>query len=451
MDYTYQNIPVSKIKPYAANARSHSNKQLRKLANVIETCGFSAPVLLDEHYVLIAGHARLAAAKLLGMKTIPAVVITGLTSVQKRALRLADNRIPEDAKWISEQLAVELPQVIELLSEAGLDPNVIGFEPAEIELIQTNFEEKSADPADEVSPGALAGPLTTAPGDLWLLGKHRLLCGDAKSSDDVAQLLGGERAHTAFLDVPYNVRVRDIGSRGRVKHREFAEASGEMTSEQYIKFLRAAASTAVKFSVGGAVHFICIDWRHVDQLISASRSTYDSMLNLVVWVKPNAGMGSFYRSQHELIGVFRVGGAPHLNTIELGRHGRNRTNVWHYAGANSFGKSRKDDLRAHPTVKPIAMIADAMKDCTRRNDIVLDTFCGSGSTLMAAERVGRRGYGLEIDPVYVDVAVRRWQSFTGLDARHAISGLTFDEVGDQRSRPPASAPRARARRDIGRA
>ena len=281
-------------------------------------------------------------------------------------------------------------------------------------------------------------------GDLWQLGKHRLLCGDARNSDDLSRLLDGERAHMAFLDPPYNVAVGSIVGRGAVKHREFAMASGEMSRDEFIAFLKETLGAAAKASVDGAVHFVCMDWRHVEELVTAGRSVYGAMLNLIAWVKTNAGQGSFYRSQHELIGVFRVGAAPHLNTIELGRHGRNRSNVWHYAGANTFRAGRMDDLRAHPTVKPVAMIADAMKDCTRRNEIVLDTFCGSGTTLLAAERVGRRGYGLEIDPGYVDVAVRRWQAFSGRDALHVASGLTFEEIGlqrcEQEERLPAPVP-----------
>ena len=237
----------------------------------------------------------------------------------------------------------------------------------------------------------------------------------------------------AFLDPPYNVAVRTIVGRGKTKHSEFAMASGEMSRDEFTDFLITALGTAATVSTDGAVHFVCMDWRHVEELVSAGRSIYGAMLNLIAWVKTNAGQGSFYRSQHELIGVFRVGSLPHLNTVELGRHGRNRSNVWHYAGANTFRAGRMDDLHAHPTVKPIALIVDAIKDCTVRHQIILDSFSGSGSTLLAAERTGRRGYGLEIDPGYVDVAVRRWQMLTGKDAVHGLSGQTFEEIGEQRA------------------
>jgi DNA modification methylase len=174
-----------------------------------------------------------------------------------------------------------------------------------------------------------------------------------------------------------------------------------------------------------------MDWRHIGELLEVGGSVYDEMLNLVTWVKSNAGQGSFYRSQHELIGVFRVGEEPHLNNVQLGRHGRSRSNVWHYAGVNMFRASRLDELKVHPTVKPVALVADAIKDCTRRGDIVLDTFCGSGTTILAAERVGRRAYALELEPRFVDVAIKRWQAFSRKDAIHAETGTTFDEVASQ--------------------
>jgi DNA modification methylase len=241
-----------------------------------------------------------------------------------------------------------------------------------------------------------------------------------------------------FSDPPYNVKVSRVVGRGARKHREFRMASGEMPPEVFRRFLAEALGNAARFSHDGAVHYTCIDWRHVEELIATVREIYGEFLNLITWVKANAGQGSFYRSQHELIVVSRVGSAPHLNNVELGRHGRNRSNVWHYAGANSFHAGRLDDLSSHPTVKPVAMIADAIKDCTRRGDVVLDPFCGSGATILAAERVGRRGYGIEIDPLYVDLAIRRWQAFTGRDAVLASTEQTFEETLEARNSTPAT-------------
>ncbi len=433
MSYRYANLPIEQIRPNAKNTRTHSKKQIRQIANSIHKLGFGSPVLVDEYHVLIAGHGRLEAARSLAMTSIPAIILGGLSEGKKRALMLADNRIAQSAGWDRERLSIELAALPEILIQEGIDVGVTGFEPAEIDLLHMDFEDGASDPAEEIPDNCLRGPRVTQTGDRWCLGKHRLLCEDARNSSALTSLVDGERAHMAFLDPPYNVAVRTIVGRGKAKHPEFAMASSEMSRDEFIDFLKATLDAAAKVSTDGAVHFVCMDWRHVEELVGAGRSIYGAMLNLIAWVKTNAGQGSFYRSQHELIGVFRVGTLPHLNTVELGRHGRNRSNVWHYAGANTFRAGRMEDLHAHPTVKPIALVVDAIKDCTLRNQIILDTFCGSGSTLLAAERTGRRGYGLEIDPGYVDVAVRRWQMLTGRDAVHGISGLTFEEVGDQRA------------------
>ena len=248
--------------------------------------------------------------------------------------------------------------------------------------------------------------------------------------------MSSKRAAMSFADVPYNLAVRSIGGRGRIKHEEFAMASGEMSSSEYVNFLVAGLGNCGRVSRSGAVHFVCCDWRHVSEIIEAGRLVYDEVLNIVVWVKSNAGQGSFYRSRHEFIVVFRVGKGPHLNNIELGRHGRSRSNVWNYAGVNAFRAGRMEELRSHPTAKPVTLVADATRDCTRRGDVVLDTFSGSGTTIMAAERIGRRAYAMEIEPRYVDVAIRRWQAFTRKDAVHAVSGRTFDQLTAERSITP---------------
>jgi DNA modification methylase len=316
-----------------------------------------------------------------------------------------------------------------VLKAEGLDVSILGFEPVEIDRLQTDFEDEAADPEDDIDPSwsTATSPVSKA-GDLWLLGSHKVQCGDAGSTTDVARLMAGCRADAAFLDPPFNVPVASVVGRGKTKHREFAMASGEMSFSEYVQFLGRALGTAASVSREGAIHFVCTDWRHIDELMAAAKQVYGEIINIAVWVKSNAGMGSFYRSQHEFIGVFRVGKAPHLNNIELGRHGRSRSNVWHYAGLNAFRAGRMDELRSHPTVKPVALVVDAIKDCTRRDDVILDTFAGSGTTLLAAERVGRRARVLEIDPGFVDLTIPRWQAFTGRDARHAASGLSFDEL-----------------------
>jgi DNA modification methylase len=298
----------------------------------------------------------------------------------------------------------------------------------------TDFEEDAADPQDNIDPQWLKGCVVSKPGDLWVLGPHKLLCGDARSAADIARLMAHCRADLAFLDPPYNLRIGGVVGRGRTKHSEFAMASGEMSSADYLRFLGITLNAAASVSRKGALHYVCTDWRHIAELMAAAKPVYGDTINIVVWVKSNAGQGSFYRSQHELIGVFRVGEAPHLNNVELGRHGRSRSNVWHYAGVNSFRAGRMEELRLHPTAKPVALVADAIKDCTRRGDVVLDIFCGAGTTLLACERIGRHARTLEIEPRFVDVAVRRWQTFTRRDAHHAESGLSFDEIAAKGSR-----------------
>jgi DNA modification methylase len=389
---TMQWIAVDAPKPNARNARTHSKKQIHQIADSIAAFGFVVPILIDEDGSIIAGHGRYEAAKLLGLKQVPVIVVQGLSEAKRRALALADNVIAQNAGWDREMLAVELPELSELLIEEGLDISITGFGAPEIDQLTADFEEDPSDPADIVDPDwSTAAPVTKL-GDLWQLGPHRLFCGDARSGSDLARLMGGSQAAMAFLDPPYNVRVRDIVGRGRIKHREFVMGSGEMSQTEFVAFLTKVLGTAASVSKNGAVHYVSMDWRHIGELLEAGGTVYGATLNLAVWVKTNAGQGSFYRSEYELVGVFRVGEAPHLNNIELGRHGRNRSNVWHYAGANSFRAGRLDDLKSHPTVKPVSLVADAMKDVTRRRDIVLDTFCGSGTTILAAERVGRRAY-----------------------------------------------------------
>jgi DNA modification methylase len=433
-------IAVDALKPNARNARTHSKKQIRQIADSIAAFGFVVPILVDEAGVIVAGHGRHAAAKLLGLEQVPVIKVEGLSEATRRALALADNKVAENAGWDRELLAAELPELAEILIEEGLDISITGFAPVEIDQIATDFEEDTSDPADTVDPDWAKAAPVTRPGDLWQLGHHRILCGDARDQSGLARLMGGGYSAMAFLDPPYNRRVRDIVGRGRVKHAEFAMGSGELSRTGFVDFLKESLAPAAAVSCDGAVHFVCMDWRHIGELLEAGRTVYGETLNIAVWVKSNAGQGSFYRSQHELIGVFRVGDSAHVNNIELGRHGRNRSNIWHYPGVNTFRIGRMDELKSHPTVKPVALVADAIKDCTRRGNIVLDTFCGSGTTVLAAERVGRRAYALEIEPRFVDVAIRRWQAFSRKDAVQAETGLTFDEAASKCLAATAAGP-----------
>jgi len=358
--------------------------------------------------------------------------------VDRLTRALADNRLAEKAGWDRDILAIELQHLV--LVDTTFDVSITGFEMAEIDvLIGEGQDAGKDDPADQV-PAVEPGPAVTRLGDIWILGRHRLICGDATDSATYAYLLDGASAQLVFTDPPYNVKIDGhVGGLGKVKHREFAMASGEMSEAEFTGFLSRVFDHLSRYTIDGAVHFICMDWRHVGEVLAGARTAYSALKNICVWSKNNGGMGSLYRSQHEFVFVFKSGTAPHINNIELGKHGRYRTNVWSYAGINSFGANRDADLAMHPTVKPVALVADAILDCSKRNGIVLDAFAGSGTTLVAAERTGRRGYGIELDPHYCDVIVRRLARIAGLQAVHAATGETFNEVAGRRSSEPSAA------------
>jgi DNA modification methylase len=423
-------VALGKLKPSKRNARTHSKKQIGQIANSIAAFGWTYPILTDEDDNIIAGEGRWKAARLRNIREVPVIVMPGLSDAQKRALALADNKIAANAGYDRAMLAMELGELAVLLPECDLCIEVTGFEPAEIDSVLGDLSDPDRDPADEVPSSE--HDAVSAPGDLWGLGPHKLMCGNSLVSGNYEKLMGSNLAAMAIADAPYNLKIKSIQGRGKIKHREFAEASGEMSRQQFTGFLSSAMSLAAKHSISGSMAFWFMDWRHMAEILEAGEAIYGQLQNLVVWAKTNGGQGSLYRSQHELIFLFKNGDAPHLNNVELGKHGRNRSNVWTYAGANSFRAGRMDDLAIHPTVKPVALIADAMRDCSRRGDIVIDPFVGSGTTILAAERVGRRAYGIELDPLYVDTAIRRWQHFTKRDAILLSNDKTFEEIANAR-------------------
>lgn len=421
------------LKPHPQNVRTHSRQQLRRLARSIRQFGFTAPVLTDENGVILAGHARVLAAIAEGKTQIPVVVIGGLSETQKRAYVLWDNKSTEMAGYDRAALADELQDLSTLLAKDGLDLSLTGFDPGEIDALIANVSDLNGEQDDKIPP--IEDEAVSRNGDLWLLGKrHRLLCADSRKADYPLLMESSARAAMLFTDPPYNVDIPKTLGRGRTKHGNFAMASGEMPPAEFTSFLIEVLAPAAEHSTDGALHYVCMDWRHFREILDAGSQVYDALLNVVVWTKTNGGQGSFYRSQHEEIFVFKAGAGAHLNNVQLGRHGRNRSNVWNYPGCNAFGTRRVADLEAHPTVKPVALVADAMRDCTRRGDVVLDPFMGAGSTILAAERVDRRAYGIEIDPLYVDVAIRRWQAATKTDAVLAATRMTFDELAAGASR-----------------
>lgn len=419
-------VPIETVRPYQKNPRTHPKSQIRLIEASIVRFGVINPVVVDADSHVLCGHARLEALRRLGFKTIPVIRVEHLTDDEARAYRLADNKIAESGGWDRELLAFEVRHLLEV----DFDLTLTGFATAEIDLV-LGSEAGSLDQADGIPE---SGPPVSRNGDLWEVGDHRLLCGNCLKESAFSRLLSRTKAQMVFTDPPYNVPIDGhVCGLGAVKHREFAMAFGEMSESEFISFLLSAFRHLARFSANGSIHFVCMDWRHIRELLAAATEIYRELKNLCVWNKDNGGMGSFYRSQHELIFVFKNGSAPHINNIDLGRYGRNRTNVWDYPGVNSLGEGRLSELAMHPTVKPVALVADAILDCSKRDGIILDCFGGSGTTLIAAERTGRRGYLIEFDPVYVDVTIRRYQKLTGQKAVHAETGRTFDETADERS------------------
>jgi DNA modification methylase len=432
------------------NPRCHSRKQVRQIARSIETFGFNVPVLVDGAGKVIAGHGRLLACQELGWDEIPTIALAHLTEAQAKAFMIADNRLTEIATWDDRLLAEQLRDLS--IENLDFDLEVIGFDMGEIDLRIEGLEPEAAeaDAADEI-PEPLE-EVVTRPGEIWQLGTHRLLCGNALEEAAYEQLLDGRKAGVVFIDPPFNVRIDGhAGGLGKIHHREFAMASGEMSEAEFTAFLTQALGLLARHAEDGSIHFVCIDWRHVGELLAAGKAAYTELKNLCVWTKDNAGMGSLYRSQHELVLVFKNGTAPHQNHVQLGQFGRTRSNVWRYPGVNSFGRNTEEGnlLALHPTVKPVALVADALKDCSSRGEVVLDTFLGSGTTLLAAERTGRICYGLEIDPRYVDTAIRRWQAATGQKATLAGSDQTFDALQAERgaASPPPPPPTGQGRKE----
>lgn len=422
---TYQH--PNALRPDLRNPREHSKRHIKALAKSIEAFGFNIPIAVDEHNHMIAGHGRLEAAKLLKMTAVPTICLAHLDEKATLAFMVADNRLNELSSWNKGSLA----SIMLDLSEADLsfDLDAVGFSVAEIDLMTIELDDDD-DAADNIPP---AGPVVAQEGEIYHLGGHIVACASSLEPATLRALMGRDRADMIFTDAPFNVPVRGhVGGLGKIQHREFAQASGEMSEPQFISFLERGMRNASDWSREGSLHFWAMDWRHLHELTVAARSVYREQVNLCVWTKSNAGMGSFFRSQHELFGVWRKGTTRHRNNIELGRFGRSRSNVWSYPGANSFGRASDEGnlLALHPTVKPVALVADAILDCTKRGDIVLDLFLGSGSTLIACEKVGRRCRGVELDPGYVDTIIRRWQRWTGEQARRA-DGVLFDQLEAQ--------------------
>lgn len=415
---------IEEIKPSKRNARKHSAAQIHQIAASFVAFGVVNPISVDINNEIVAGHGRYEAAKRLGLRTLPVIVLDHLNPAEIRALRIADNAIGEQSGWDEDLLRIE---VLDLM-QYDIDPELLMLGTPKYDAltcVEAESEPKP-DPADEVI--CVADRAVSRRGDLWLLGGHRIYCGDAREPADYDRLMGDERAQMTFTDPPYNVRADHVGGKGKIKARPFAMASGEMSKIEFTMFLTQSLEGIRRVSQDGALIYICMDGPHLPELFTAGYSVFDELKTVICWAKTNAGMGSLYRSQTEFVVLWKVGKAAHINNIELGKHGRYRTTLWTYAGANTFRKGRMEDLAAHPTVKPCALVMDAIKDCSKPQGVILDSFGGSGTTLIAAHKTKRRGYLMEYDPLYVDVTIRRWEKLFKGEARHAETGLTFAET-----------------------
>lgn len=425
-------LPTDEVKDNPRDPRTYKKQDLLRAKQNLETCGVIIPFIIQQDATLLFGRIWWEAAKLAHIPMVPTITVEHLTPAQLDAFMLASNRLIERGDW-DKRLLGEVLQDLSL-QELDFTLDITGFEPAEIDmLIEGLNDEDAADAADELPP---TGPRVTRPEDMWQCRDSRLICGDSRDPAVFLRLMGHALATIVFADAPYNLKIPgNVSGLGKVKHGNFAMASGELTEPEFIDFLETVMKLAAQHSVDGSLHYFAIDWRHVYEMIVAGRRVYTSLENLCVWSKSQPAMGSFYRSQHELFLLFQMGRGSHKNNIQLGRFGRNRSNVWTYPGANSFGRQSDEGnlLKLHPTVKPVALITDVLLDASTRGDAVLDPFMGSGSTLIAAEKVGRRAYGIELSPEYVDVAVRRWERWTGEQAVLDGDGRTFREIENIRA------------------
>jgi DNA modification methylase len=423
--------PITELKLDPSNPRVHTRRQIRQITRSIEAFGFIVPVLIDAQGQVTAGHGRVLAARLAGLTQLPTICLDHLTEAQVRAFMIADNKLTENASWDERLLAEQLKALSEVELDFSID--VTGFEMAEIDVLIEGVAPATPgkdDPADAI-PGSGTKSQVTQPGTVWILDRHRIYCGDARDDAAYSVVMQGRRAAAVFSDPPYNDPIDGyVAGFGKVHHPEFAMASGEMSEPEFRAFLVEVFTLLARHSADGALQFICMDWRHAPELLAAARQAYTEFKNLCIWVKDVAGQGSLYRSQHELVFVFKSGRGAHRNNIQLGQFGRYRTNVWQYRRVHSLacGTDEGNLSELHPTIKPVELVGDAILDCTARRDVVLDAFLGSGTTVIAAERTGRICYGIEIDPAYVDTTIRRWQTFTGLNAVHESSGRTFNEI-----------------------
>lgn len=424
-------MSIDQLIPYGKNTKIHQNKQVGQIVNSIKEFDFNNPILIDEKNVIIAGHGRLMAAKQINLDNVPVIRIDHLSEAQKKAYRIADNKLTENGEWDVDLLKLEFMDLEKLDIDFPID--ITGFDTADIDVLlddSLTSKDKEINEKANALPFIPENEVVSKVGDVWILGKHKIICGNALEKEYYDIIFEDKLSNMIFTDPPYYVKIDGhVGGNGKIHHPDFKMASGEMSHQQFKDFLSANFTLLKQFSKCGSLAYVCMDWRHIKEIINAGTDVFDELKNLCVWNKDNGGMGSLYRSKHELVFVFKNGKTSHKNNVELGCHGRYRTNVWDYPGVNSFGGD-KGKSNMHPTVKPVEMIKDAILDVTNREDIVLDSFLGSGSTLIAAEQAGRICYGIELEPLYIDTTIRRWQEITGKSAIHKATGKTYQELLD---------------------
>ena len=422
---TIENVALGQIRAYVKNAKNHPESQIQQIAASIQQFGFNNPILVDENLEIIAGHGRMAAAQLLGLDTVPVIRLAHLSDAQKRAYRLADNKIAENGGWNADLLRLEISELEQICGD--MDVSITGFSDVELDILTMDNRTTADSKANNV-PYIPENEIVTRPGDVWCIGDHRIICGNSLDAATFETLLGTRQADMVLQDPPYNVKIAGhVCGSGNIRHKEFKMASGEMSTDEFIQFLHKNFELCAKYSRHGALQYNFMDWRHMGEILSAGTDAFSGLINMCVWCKTSGGMGSLYRSQHELCFIFKNGKESHTNNVQLGKNGRYRTNVWQYAGVNAFGRHRSD-IQMHPTVKPVEMLKDAILDVTRRGDVVLDTFLGSGSTLIAAHQSKRICYGIELEPLYVDTAIRRFLEMFHIDAVHQATGKTYSEL-----------------------
>lgn len=420
----YQNI--DKLTPASKNARVHSKKQIQQLARSIQEFGCNVPVLVNPNLQLIAGHGRLAACKLLGITQVPTIRIDHLTERQVRAFMIADNRLAENVGWNRRRLGEELKELSEI--DLGFPLEITGFSIDQIDMMIEGVGSPTEAAVEGALPKMSSSPVTKV-GDLWLLEDNRVLCGDALDSQCYEQLMNGRLATAVFANPPYHDSIDGLVTGfGKVHRAKRAMVSGTMTEAESVDFLSKIFANLKRASAPGSIHLICIDWRQLQPLLAAAERTYAQLKNTCIWLKDSGTRGSLDGEEYDLVFVFTTG-ITQQQSDKLGKYRLSRSNFSHYPGVNpSRSKAKEPSLQSDPTAKPVALVADAISDCSGRGEIVLDPFLGSGTTVIAAHGVGRICYGIEFDPACVDLAIRRWQAYTGGTAQHATSKRSFDEL-----------------------